>query len=94
MIELFSNFFLKDVFEEAPNINSDNVGISINKENYRDCVDPSLEAYKSLRKVIITFDSPDVINNFLTLMSYKVCHMKRVSEIEDMLVINDCVFLN
>lgn len=95
MLELFSNFFLQHHDDEDVSFPSNEyISIKINVENYRESVDQSIYAYKSLKTVVIIYDSPDVINNFLYLFSYKTCNMKHVSDIEDMLMINDCIFLN
>ena len=94
MLELFSNFFLKDRNEVVPNVLGEHIHISINKKNFKESIHTSLEAYKLLNQVVITYDSPDVMNNFLSFMGYSVCNTKRISEIDDMLMINDCIFLN
>lgn len=94
MIEFFSNFFLKYKFDDdiIPETHQQYV-INPDDNNIHEKVKQIVTHYKDCKPVVIVYSNKNDIKYFLSVFTKNLCNIKKRSEFEDMLLMNDCIFL-
>lgn len=96
MIEIFSNFFLihiNDKHEITSIINKSIKKYVINSNNFASILDTVIINYKNFECVVILYDNSESIKMFLYNLLQKHLKVTDKKEIEDILLMNDCIFL-
>lgn len=94
MIEFLSNFFLKYKFDDDI-IPETHIQYLINPDDntMHEKIKQIVTYYKDCKPVVIIYSNKSDIKYFLSMFTKNVCNIKKRSEFEDMLLMNDCVFL-
>lgn len=94
MIELLSNFYLTNTYIN-PQTDSNKIVIFLDDANItQDLVNQVFESWKQLKTIVIVYNDTNSIKYFLSLFTYHICKIKKISEFENILLINGCIFLN
>lgn len=94
MIEILSNFYLKNENEES-NIPmmSTTKHFKLKLQNVEEQVDQVVEAYKQMHTVVLTYFNKNDLKYFLSIFTYRYANIKHRGEFEDVLVMNRCILL-
>lgn len=94
MIEFLSNFFLKYKFDDDV-IPETSVQYVINPDDnsINEKIKQLLNFYKDCKPIVVVYSNKNDIKYFLSVFTKNLCNIKKLSEFEDMLLMNDCIFL-
>ena len=95
MIEIFSNFYLihkNDELENTQILNSTKK-YTIDPNNVSSILDISLNNYKKLETIVIVYNDNKSIEMFLHLLLQKHVKIMNRKDADDILIMNECIFL-
>lgn len=93
MIEFLSNFFLKYKFDDEY-VPDNTIQYTINTDdNLNEKIKQIINHYKDCKPVMIVYSCKNDIKYFLSVFTKNFCNIRKRSEFDDMLLMNDCIFL-
>lgn len=93
MIEFLSNFFLKYKFDNE-NVPDSTVQYTIDTDdNVNEKIKQIIDHYKNCKTIVIVYSCKNDIKYFLSMFTKNFCNIRKRSEFEDMLLMNDCIFV-
>lgn len=93
MIEFLSNFFFKYKFDNLHNIPSHLIRYDISTNNIDEKIRFIINDYKDLKPLVIVYSYKEDIKYFLSIFTMNYCNIKNKAEFEDILLMNNCIFL-
>ena len=92
MIEILSNFYIKNKNIPDDNIPENSIIHVINTDNIDKKLPLIIQDYKNLQSIVIIYSYNEDIKYFLSKFTKEYCNIKIKSEFEDVLLMNRCVF--
>jgi hypothetical protein len=93
MIEFLSNFFLKYKFDDEY-VPDNTIQYTVNTDdNLDEKIKHIFNHYKDCKPIVIVYYCKNDIKYFLSVFTKNFCNIRKRSEFEDMLLMNDCIFL-
>ena len=94
MVELFSNFILIPIERFIKGSEWDQfIVLTLNDCNVEETVKVSTNEYKNLKNILIVYSEKNTIEYFLSIFTFYEGNIKKRKEFEDLLMMNECVFL-